>query len=161
MFRGHVEGDALFWGDLCRERIRYVRNFVFRDINTLKSCPIMPYHDPKKPFVNQWYSSSEGAERVAFTKCISEAAQDRLEEEGGACIMYTHLACGFFENGRLDPGFRRLMERLAQKGGWFVPTCTLLDHLQQRNGGHVLSPAERAAMESRWLFEKIFFIGSS
>jgi len=53
------------------------------------------------------------------------------------------------------------MERLANKGGWFVPTSTLLDHLQQRNGGHVLSPAERAAMERRWLFEKTFFIGSS
>jgi len=105
MFRGHVEGDPLFWGDLCRERIRYVRNFVFRDINTLKSCPLMPYHDPTKPFVNQWYASSEGAERVAFTKCISEAAQDRLEEEGGACIMTRTWRAASSRMAGWSPGF--------------------------------------------------------
>ncbi len=160
-FRGHVAGDALFWGDLCLERIRYVRNFVFRDINTLKSCPQMPYHDDRKPYVNMWFASSEGGDRTSFVKCIAEAAQDRLEEEGGACIMYTHLAKGFFEHGRLDSRFRTLMERLASKGGWFVPTSALLDHLYLHNGGHRLSPAERALLEGRWLFEKIFFIGSS
>ena len=50
MFRGHVEGDPLFWGDLCRDRVRYVRNFTFADVNTLASCPLMPYHDPKRPW---------------------------------------------------------------------------------------------------------------
>jgi hypothetical protein len=160
-FRGHVEGDALFWGDLCVERIRYVRNFVFRDINTLKACPLMPYHDDAKPFVNQWFASSEGGERTSFNACIDERSQDRLEEEGGGCVMYTHLAKGFFEHGRLDPTFRRLMERLAKKDGWFVPTSTVLDHLRARNGGHRISAAERTALEGRWLFEKVFFIGAS
>ena len=45
-YRGHVEGDPYFWGDLCRQKIKYYRNFTFRDINTLKACPFMPYHDP-------------------------------------------------------------------------------------------------------------------
>src|SRR5947209_2288232 len=39
MFQGHVENSPLFWGDLCREKVKYVRNFVFGDINTLKQCP--------------------------------------------------------------------------------------------------------------------------
>ncbi|MEJ7640553.1 MAG: hypothetical protein WKF75_21925, partial [Singulisphaera sp.] len=49
--RGHVGGDPLFWGDLCSERVEYVRNFVFPDINALKACPVMPYHDPARPYV--------------------------------------------------------------------------------------------------------------
>src|SRR4051812_29252433 len=49
---GHVEGDESFWGDICRSRIRYCRNFVFREINTLAACEFMPYHDPRRPFVN-------------------------------------------------------------------------------------------------------------
>ena len=39
--------------------IEQVRNFVFSDINTLKSCPYMPYQDPTKPYVNYWFASSE------------------------------------------------------------------------------------------------------
>jgi hypothetical protein len=51
-FRGHKEGDPLFWGDICKAKIRYVRNFTYADINTLAACPMMPYHDPERPFVN-------------------------------------------------------------------------------------------------------------
>ena len=58
---GHVEGHPCFWGDLCRERIRYCRNFVFSDVNTLRACPWMPYHDPARPWVNRWFAGSEGA----------------------------------------------------------------------------------------------------
>ena len=67
----------------------------FPEINTLRACPIMPYHDPQRPFVNQWYASSEGANCASFNAMLTEAAQDRLEAEGGACIMYTHFGHGF------------------------------------------------------------------
>jgi len=42
-YKGHDESSPYFWGDLCKEYITYVRNFVFSDINTLKCCPYMPY----------------------------------------------------------------------------------------------------------------------
>jgi len=154
-FLGHVEGQDLFWGDICRRRIKYVRNFVYSDINTLKCCPMMPYHDPERPYVNYWFASSEGPEVNAFTRCISEAAQDRLEREGGACIMYTHLACGFYDGGRIDPRFDALMRRLAGKNGWFVPVTTLLDHLREIHGHHALLPRERRLLERRWLKDKL------
>lgn len=32
--RGHIESDPLFWGDVCRADVRYVRNFVFDDLDT-------------------------------------------------------------------------------------------------------------------------------
>jgi hypothetical protein len=152
---GHRESDPLFWGDLCRAKVKYVRNFTFSDIDTLAACPTMPYHDPGRPFVNGWFAASEGADVTAFNHCVSEANQDRLERAGGACIMYAHLACGFSGDGKLDPRFKSLMERLAQKNGWFVPVTDLLDHLARQSGDRIISPAERRALERRWLRSKL------
>jgi hypothetical protein len=154
-FRGHIEGDPLFWGDHCKEKIKYMRNFVFADINTLKSCPYMPYHDASRPFVQHWFASSEGSDVYSFNRCISEENQDRLENEGGACIMYTHLAYGFQANGSLQTRFVDLMERLSSKQGWFVPVSTLLDFLKQQRADQGISTAERAKLERRWLLHKL------
>lgn len=154
-FRGHIEGDPLFWGDLCYERIEYVRNFVFPEINTLKVCPYMPYHDPRRPWVKQWYASSEGSNVVSFVRCISEENQDSLEAEGGACIMYSHLSCDFYKDGKLNTRFRDLIRRLSRKNGWFVPVSRLLDYLRSVRGDHVISDAERRQVERRWLREKL------
>jgi hypothetical protein len=155
LFRGHREGDPLFWGDLCRERVRYVRSFTYTDINTLAACPVMPYHDPDRPYVRAWFASSEGANVDAFNGRLAEAEQERLEAEGGACIMYTHFASGFWSGGELNSRFRELMQRLASKNGWFVPVTTLLDYLVQHRGLTVLTAAQRRALERRWLRSKI------
>jgi hypothetical protein len=154
---GHRPGHPLFWGDICRERIKYVRNFVFPDINTLTVCPFMPYHDPVRPYVNYWYASSEGANAQSFAERISEANQERLEEEGGACIMYTHFGHGYCENGTLHPRFRELMERLSKRNGWFVPVTTLLDFLLQHKSDATLAAADRTRLERRWLLHKMRF----
>jgi hypothetical protein len=154
-FRGHRDGDPLFWGDICKAKIRYVRNFTYRDIDTLAACPLMPYHDPERPLVNAWFASSEGADVDAFNACLSEANQDRLEAQGGACIMYTHFASGFYREGTIDPRFKVLMERLGGKNGWFVPVTTLLDHLSAQRGETVISNAQRRVLERRWLLSKL------
>jgi len=156
-FRGHVVGDPLFWGDLCQEKIRYVRQFAFAEINTLKACPQMPYHDPARPFVNYWFASTEGADGKAFVKMLTEANQERLEAEGGACIMYTHFGRGFYEDGRLLPRFRALMQRLAGRPGLFVPVTTLLDYIQEKRGPVTLVSPEKEALERRWLKHKILY----
>jgi hypothetical protein len=154
-FHGHTPGHQYFWGDLCRSRIRYMRNFVFQEINTLRVCPYMPYHDADRPYVNMWYSSTEGVNAAAFNRAISEANQDRLEEEGGACIMYTHFAYQFVQDGRLNARFRELMTRLARRNGWFVPVGTLLDYLRDRQSRHDIPRAERTRLERTWLAHKI------
>ena len=56
---GELPGHPLFWGDLCKEKVTYVRNFVFDDINTLAQCSFMPYQDPMRPYVNRWFASSK------------------------------------------------------------------------------------------------------
>lgn len=153
--QGHVETSPLFWGDLCRQRVKYVRNFPFGDINTLKACPVMPYHDPERPYVNHWFAASEGPKIAAFNAMVSEANQDRLASEGGACIMYTHLACGFVENNKLNQRFKGLMERISKMNGWFVPVHTLLDHILSTRGPHIISTNERNRLERQWLMHKI------
>lgn len=154
-FAGHLPGHPSFWGDLCRDRIRYCRNFVFRELNTLKACPMMPYHDPDRPFVNQWYASAEAANIDQALELMTEAACDRLEEEGGAAILYTHFAHGFFDSGGLSSRFRAIMTRLARKNGWFVPVKTLLGFLERQGNGGPIAPGERARLERRWLKAKL------
>jgi hypothetical protein len=154
---GHVPGSPHFWGDLCRERITYVRNFAFRAINTLKSDPLMPYHDPRRPLVRRWFSASDGAHVPSFLRLLSEANQDRLAEEGGACIVYTHFGVNFARDGRLHPEVARLLRRLAGLPGWFVPASTLLDHIGAARGWGDAGQNRRALarLQRRWLMERL------
>jgi hypothetical protein len=155
-FQGHIENSPLFWGDLCQAKIKYVRNFALSDINTLKACPAMPYRDPARPYVNYWFAASEGPSLTSFNKTLSEANQDRLASEGGACIIYTHLASGFVERGKLNGRFKSLMERISSMNGWFVPVHTLLDYILQVRGEHTITRAERIHLERKWLWHKVF-----
>ena len=155
-FFGHVKGHPAFWGDVCQQRIQYCRNFVYSDINTLRACPWMPYTDPLRPYVRSWFSACEGDKAPSFLRAIRESEQDRLERERGACIMYTHFGHGYVRDDELNPEFRRLLERLAQKNGWFVPVSTLLNFLAAERGVTVLSEPLRRRIETRWLLEKLF-----
>lgn len=154
-WRGHVEGDPLFWGDVCRQRVKYYRNFVFAEIDTLGACPWMPYHDPARPWVSYWFAGTEGGDVGRFNAALSPENQDRLERSGGACIMYTHFAKGFFRDGAIDRLFRQRMERLAAKDGWFVPVGQLLDYILQTRGPLEITRRARAKLEWKWLWHKM------
>jgi hypothetical protein len=132
-----------------------VRNFTYAEIDTLAACPWMPYHDPDRPYVNAWFASAEGADIDAYVRTLSEDNQDRLEASGGACIMYSHFASGFYVEGRINDRFRVLMERLARKDGWYVPVTTLLDHIADQRGVTQISNAQRRTLERRWLRSKV------
>jgi len=160
-FQGHVESSDFFWGDICKQKIKYVRNFVFPHINTLKVCPHIPYFDSHRPYVNYWFASAEGGDVRSFTRTISEQNQDSLEDEGGACIMYTHFGKSFYKHGQLNPRFAELMKRLSRKNGWFVPVSTLLDYLLSVHGHHTISARERHRLETKWLLGKILVGGTS
>ncbi len=154
-FQGHVEQSPYFWGDLCKEHIRYVRNLVFDEINVEKLNPTLPYHDPAKPWVNLWFSAGDGGDPERFCRLISEENQDRLEREQGVCIAYTHFGAGFCVNGEIHHRFEQLLRRFVAKGGWFVPVCELLDHLSAQRTEHRIDTRELAAMENRWLWYKV------
>ncbi len=153
---GHRENSEYFWGDICRERISYVRNFTFHDINTLKNDPWMPYHSPAHPFVREWFSASDGIDRRQFVQLISERNQDRLAEEGGACIVYTHLAFGFSRKGEIDPAFALLIRRLASLPGYFAPVSEVLGVLKTRYAAaRVIAPSNLRQLQWRWLRDRV------
>jgi hypothetical protein len=154
-YSGHVEGTPYFWGDICKERIKYVRNFTFKDVLTLKVCPFMPYHDATKPYINFWFSSSDGSTVDQFNRLLCERNQDRLEKEGSACIVTTHFGKRFWENGALDDRFKVLMTRLSRKRGWFVPVSDLLDYLLAQRGPHSITRKERKRLERKWLLSQM------
>lgn len=154
-FEGHDPRSRFFWGDICKERVDYVRNFVFRAINLDSVNPTMPYRDPSRPFVKYWFSSCEGGDANRFCETICEANQDHLESEGGVCIIYTHFACGFVKEGRVDHRAERLLRRLAGRNGWFVPVSTLLDFLREARQATTISAEELASMEWRWALDKV------
>lgn len=160
-FKGHVEGNPHWWGDLCRDQIAYVRNFVYADINTLKACPYMPYADAGRPFVRAWFASSDGGVVDSFCRLLSSANQERLARKHGACIVYSHFAKGFVQDGELRQDFCERMTELAQRNGWFVTTGELLRYIEAQHGGvHALSPRERRRLEWRWLRDKVL-LGST
>lgn len=156
-FRGHIEGDPLFWGDLCRQQVRYVRNFVFEELNTLALCPEMPYHDPARPFVNFWFASSNAGSRANFLRNFTLERIDQLAESGGLCIAYAHFAGDFVRDGKVDPEFQRRIEYLASRDGWFVPASDALDYLRGDGDteSRAISPASLRSLEARWLARKV------
>ena len=56
--------------------------------------------------------------------------------------------------------FKKQMKRLSEKNGWFVPTYTLLEYLRKQNKESIITPKQRAALERKWLVNKLF-LGAS
>jgi len=152
---GHFPTSEYFWGDILKKHITYVRNFTFPYINTLKINPSMPYHNPKKPYVNFWFSSSDGHDVEAFNRLLSKKNIDKLEKENGACIVYTHFANGFVDNGKVNPITKDLLTQLSKREGWFIPVSTLLDYLASQRISHQIFLREIIKMETTWFFYKI------
>lgn len=149
---GHDPSSPYFWGDVLRDRIDYWRSFTFTDINLLRASPQVPYHDPDRPFVNWWFTSNHAPNRESFLDLVSPENLDRLEAEGGLCIVYTHFGLDFAPDGDLDRRFGPAMEALAARDGWFAPVSEVLDHLRQQEGHEPeLTPRDRARMENRWV----------
>jgi len=155
IFEGHLKDSKYFWGDIAKNNINYVRNFVFSGINTLKYNPSMPYHDPKKHYVNFWFSSSDGHDVNAFNKLLSEKNINQLEKEGGVCIVYTHFANDFVKDGKINSNTQKVLTNLSKRNGWFVPISTLLDFLENKRKSKNISKMELKKMEYRWFLNKI------
>lgn len=146
---GHVAGSEHFWGDLCHNRIRFVRNFVWPQYNTTRADPFMPYYDPRRPYVRHWFSSSYGAGVDSFCQLLSEENQDRLAEEGGACIVYSHLSAFHGVPAR----FETLLGRLGRMNGWFPTATELLEYVGHQRGWVDIGqhPWGRRRMQAHWL----------
>lgn len=157
-YKGSKKDSDQFWGDLCKEHIKYIRNHVFSDINTLKNDPRMPYRvKSKDEFSNYWFSASNGYTVEEFNDLVNPDSIDKLEEEGGVCIVYTHFSCDFVdENGELDPSFERNIRYLSNKGGWFVPASELLDFMLAKKDSDedFASELYLQALDLKWIVDR-------
>jgi hypothetical protein len=133
---GEDPRSEYFWGDICKSTITYIRTNVFyRDLNTLKCSPLMPYRSAETPFVNYWFDSSNGQDVTSFNTALSDENVGRLKKERGCSILYTHFGMGFVGevNGRPtvlnDETARRLEAVAGDSDGWYVPVGTILDRL--------------------------------
>ena len=155
---GSQANSTQFWGDIAKHHIVYMRNLIFNDINTLARDPRMPYEVRRKNrYANLWFSSSDGHTVEEMTDLLAPENLDRLEEQGGACIVYTHFASGFVgPDGRVARRFREAIENLAGRAGWFVPVGTLLDHLRASHADDS-DPGYwyELALDLRWVADRI------
>jgi len=124
---GEVEGSPYFWGDICRERIRWVRLFRTRNPNTLADNPSMPYVEPGKPWVKGWFAAT----KRSFHDCTTPEALDRLARHHGLTVLYQYLH-RYASAGEPDLNFRTDAERLASDDRILVaPVADVLGRLQQ------------------------------
>ncbi len=150
-YQGHIEESAWWWGDLCKKHHTYVRNLTYNNLNVLRANPSMPYHDPRRPYVNWWFSAADAEDCDEFARRVTKERIDELEAEGGVCILATHLGKRYMQDGRVDRRFEATVRYLATKPGWYVPVGELLDWLRlSRAGGAELPPGEWTAMQWRW-----------
>jgi hypothetical protein len=133
--QGAIEGSNYFWGDVCKEVIKYVRTSIFyRDLNTLRCNPGMPYSLMETPYVNYWFDSSNGQDVKTFNRILNSANIRRLKEERGCSILYTHFGKGFsvVKNGQKalnEVTKERLSEIAGSPDGWYAPVTEILDRL--------------------------------
>lgn len=161
IYNGAKINSPFFWGDICKEKIKYVRNFIFSDINTLKACPKMPYYDSSKPYVNNWFASTEAPEVNSFNNVINKENISRLEEENGCCIIYTHFGKKFVNDGVLDATFVNNMVDLVKRDAWFASASEILDYIETFQKVKKISWYSRSSLELKWLLHKIKVGGTS
>jgi len=156
-YLGELEDTEFFWGDLCRQHIRYVRNWTFPRLNMLEVNPDMPYRIPGTPHVNLWFSTADAPDVEEFLRLLTRERLDRLEQAGGLCIISTHFGKGFAKGKVLDPRVRRVFEDLARKPGWYVPVSQMLDYLVETQGkGRTLGSWKTAMLETRYVFSRLW-----
>ena len=152
---GEKEASKFFWGDVCRDIIRYVRNFTFERLNMLEVDPGMPYHLASTPYVGYWFSTADAHDVEAFNRVLSRRRIDQLEADGGVCIVSTHFGKGFVKDGRVNPATEGLLRHLVAKAGWFAPVSEVLDRLLEAGRGRTLTRRELLRLELRFVAERI------
>lgn len=135
-YQGHIEGSPYFWGDIAKQKIKYMRLpfHTIDEINTYKINPSMPFFDDERKYVNFWFTNSDGSDVSRFNRLTQNNNIQQLEWENGICIIYTHFAKGFARQNRgnliLDECFKKRIENISSyNNAWFPTTSVLLDSI--------------------------------
>ncbi len=132
-YQGHIPGSDYFWGDISQNVVRYVwlPFRTIKEINLLKVSPKLPFHDPRRPYVNYWFLTSDGSNLGDFLILTSPENMGRLMRERGTSIVSTHFAYGFTKQTKgkyvLNKDFVERMKYISKLDGYFAPTSEILD----------------------------------
>jgi hypothetical protein len=154
-YYGHVEESPYFWGDLCRDTFRFVRNFAFRTLDSGAISPHAPYKLASTPYVNYWFNTADAPDASAFKRLVTPAAIDGLRDKEGICILSTHLGKGFARNGKVDAKVEDVFRYIAAQPGWFVPVSEVLEYMLSRTANHVLTATGRWKLEGRHVVDRL------
>jgi hypothetical protein len=132
-FSGEIKKSRHYWADIHKKFIKYSRNYEIDNINTFKRNSYMPYRDKKyDKYCNYWYSSTFAPNQWMFNHIVTKKSIDKLEREGGVCILYTHLGY-YYKNGQVDQGFKEMISYIGKKKtGLFLPVSDVLDILNEQ-----------------------------
>lgn len=162
VFQGETDGSEYFWGDKHKELIKFSRNHEFGGLNTTKYDKYMPYRDPRRSdYANYWYSATFAPNQWVFNHVLTKKAIQKLEEQKGTCILFTHLGY-YMKDGKIDPGFKERIKWLADNpAGQYMPVSALLNTLadERRDQGKepypVLPALAKFFMEFRHLYTRV------
>lgn len=153
-YEGEIPKSPHYWGDFHKKLIKYNRNYETDQLNTIKSNPYMPYLDKNKAqYSNYWFSSTFAPNQWMFNKIVTPESIDKLEHEGGVCILNTHLGY-YMKNGKIDQGFIDKIKYISKKNnGWFMPVSTVLDYLMENKTRNIVIPKiKKFKLELLYLF---------
>lgn len=152
---GHVPGSPYFWGDLCRDQFRFVRNFTFRELDVSRIPPGRPYQVASTPFVQHWFTTADASSADHFTRLVTPAHVDALVNRGGFTIVSTHLGKGFVREGCVDPQVEETLRYVSALPGWFVPVSELLEFLLGDASSRAISWFTLCRLEGRHVLDRI------
>ena len=155
-YQGQIESSEYFWGDICKEKIQYVRSYAFSRLDISRIKPTYPYQLYKTKFVNNWFITSDAPDVDAFKKLVTQESIDRLVKNNGFTIISTHLGKGFVRNGRIDKTVRNTLEYLSELPGWYVPVGELLRFLSLNIPNRFLSEYALFRLELRHVLDRVF-----
>jgi len=154
-YQGHIEGSPYFWGDLAKQHLEYVRSFTFTNLNLLALNVPVVYRNNATPWVNNWYLTCDAENVEEFNALISRENQQKLEDEGGLCIVSTHFGKGFIDGGDVHSTTKRLLRQLSERDGWFAPVSDLLDFYVDQVGCSEIGKAGLLLLELRFFGDSL------
>ena len=154
-YYGQDNSSKYFWGDFCKERFKYVRNFTYHELDISRISPGRPYRVRSTPYVNYWFATADAPDVRAFNNLVTKDAVDRMIANRGFSIISTHLGKGFVRKGEVNREVKEILTYLSEQQGWFVPVSELLDFLMRERTGDGISPLSLMNIEAKHIMDRL------
>ncbi len=132
---GDDEQSDYFWLDFASQYFDYMRSFTYQSLLYAEKNIGAPYKKENQRWNGCFFATADAPTVYDFNRLVNERDIDKLAKRNGYAIVSTHFGKGFYSDGVLNKKFKRVVDVLVDKGGWFVPVSALLDYIRIREGG--------------------------